>query len=310
MNSVDTELAKYGFKPEELTLDSIVGHFGFSPEYFAGSQMQPGDLVHVAMVGVISGASAFALKDILTKFHDGPSVDDSGTAKKIFGKIKDVLDHSNNPIDGPGFEAAKQMGANPIKWHRAMFGHDPLNMEGWAQYINAEGGTISGSFAYMKHLVADCFSSQGLPIPGHSYFRDELVKNFTSKQFSQYFTIKARDLAADALSSVYAAVTQKESTIGNRDYRKYQLAIANRLSSLAGIFATTGCINPVDVFLVGVHSARLFAFEMRVSHEIHCKIQVLYDEVQSLSKEPIYNYEEQYQLAKKIKIHREQLLFD
>jgi len=188
VSDVERDLARYGFEPQSLTLNSIISYFGFSADNFSGTQMQLGDLVHVAMVGVISGATAYALSDVLTKFHDGPSIDDGDSAKRIFSNIKKMLGHSNNPIDQPGFEAARSVGKNPIQWHRSMYGHDPLNMEGWSRYIDTEGGPISGSFAYVKHLVADCFSRQGLPTPGHSYFREQIIEKLTSEQFSSHFT--------------------------------------------------------------------------------------------------------------------------
>jgi len=111
------------------------------------------------------------------------------------------------------------------------------------------------------------------------------------------------------MSSVYAAVANRRSNAERRDYRKYQLAIADRLASLTGIFIATGCINPVDVFLIGVHSAQLFAFEMMINSEISRSIQSLYDDVQSLSKEEIYDFDEQLRLAKSRTIKREQLFF-
>ena len=306
MKMVDDELRGHGVNPEGVALSDVVGVFGYDNKDFNGTHIQPQDLIHIAAVGAISGLSAHFLKDVLTRFHDGPLPGDP----EIYKKIAKMLDHSNNPIDGSGFDAARMHGVNPIRWHRMLHGHDVLNFEGWSAYIHQDGNTLLGSLRYLKHMVADTFSAQGLPVPGSSYVREAILRNFTADEIPKYLTLKARDVAADALSGLYSVVTQNEPPGGKRDYRKYEVAIANRISSLIGILVTTGCVNPVDVFLISVHSARLLLFELNATQEAHRLVGELYDDVQALCREPILDYDDEYQSAIGRTYSRRALFFD
>lgn len=93
-------------------------------------------------------------RKILTLAHKGDLTDKSRVAEEPFAFLK--RDGSKVGVQG---------------MHRLFFGHDPMSMGADNPFLvlGKQHGIISGVIQALRHLLADTFSRQGLPIPGHSF---------------------------------------------------------------------------------------------------------------------------------------------
>lgn len=147
----------------------------------------------------------------------------SNNIQKFFG---DILYHNGDSIDQIGGSFINRFGdnTNNIGFHRLLWGHDPVSLgkDNPFYLMIKEHGLLNGAVKAFRHLVADTFSSQGLPIPGHSFFDSKgangkptnlfletsmkLANNdpiAAQKSFSRTFTIHAQDIVAQGF--VWAA---------------------------------------------------------------------------------------------------------
>jgi len=153
--------------------------------------------------------------------HDGPEKYISKdhllypTLKKLNLFFKHKGDFIDIPEGSDGF--ISRMGEKvPIHAHRIRWGHDIFSLKEDNPFVlsTKQYGKLKGIFKALKHLTADTFSTQGLPIPFHSFldYKDgnkledwinEIAKqsiNVTDNKFSfvlkKMFSVNAQDLLA------------------------------------------------------------------------------------------------------------------
>ena len=190
------------------------------------------DLAIMIFAGLAGALSSAALKNFCAEIHDH------------FGKKPTLRGgHSGEWIDVvPGNSMPGGFG------HRWKFGHDLLNPFeiNWTQYLKLaeESGTklplpVKACFFWLRHLFQDTFSTEGLPIPGHSVLR--LFFNFSNPQVRSFFqvfgTIKTRDFVGAGVTNLLL-----RSYLQIRKERLNELSEAslflgaNSISLLMGLF--------------------------------------------------------------------------
>lgn len=101
-------------------------------------------------------------------------------------------------------------------FHRLRYGHDILNPQqiNWGDYFRTgdpRAPLLKKIFAWLRHLMQDTFSSEGLPLPGLSYISEQLRKVVfpavgrelgikSPEVYKRFFTLKARDLGGAAFT--------------------------------------------------------------------------------------------------------------
>lgn len=184
--------------------------------------------------------------------HDAAS-ESSGNydgLQKMLGKL---LHHKGDNMD----MFSTRDGSDPWRlFHRLFFGHDILGKGGeftndnpfvlLARQAKEEGNpAILGVLQAVRHLMADTFSKQGLPMPGSSYFdieRDgrpwnsliDIVQNLSTEAYGNkmqaealyehLFTIRAQDIAGGMLAKAVTAGYIKARAIED-DVRKTQIRL-------------------------------------------------------------------------------------
>ncbi len=138
--------------------------------------------------------------------------------------------------------------------HRWKHGHDLLNPfeVQWDEYLTdlPEGGVLPPMarrlFYWIRHLLQDSFSKEGLGLPGHSCFREmlePLIKTKAGRETLQALgSIKARDLAgvgaANVIMGAYLWGTEGDLSrvVVRANYRAFSLmAGANLVAILCGL---------------------------------------------------------------------------
>ena len=189
------------------------------------------DLGIMIFAGLAGALSSAALKNFFAEIHEH------------FGQKPTLRGgHSGEWIDVvPGNSMPGGFG------HRWKFGHDLLNPFeiNWEQYLKLaeESGTklplpVKACFFWLRHLFQDTFSTEGLPIPGHSVLR--LFLNFSDpkvRSFLQVFgTIKARDIVGSGVTNTllrtYLSLNKERK---NELSEAYLFLGANTFSFLMGL---------------------------------------------------------------------------
>ncbi len=165
--------------------------------------------------------------EYLKNIHDAAS-DASGKytpLQKFLGKL---LHHKKDAMDTFTKRTSDE---NPgVAFHRLFWGHDAISFNGDNPFvIMYKQKGLWGIIQAVRHLIADTFSRQGLPLPGTSFFdfskiedgRETLsnhikeVSQFLSEDstvsardiYSHLFTLRAQDLIGTtgviALSAIY-----------------------------------------------------------------------------------------------------------
>lgn len=159
------------------------------------SNMDTGDLLFSLMFGAL-GALISTNKDLsslCTQVHDMASSSINNDSSKIeriidtlFGHSSDIMDKVSTNVMGAAGKPKKGYltrgatklpnglfsGNTPKLPHRLMWGHDVLSFkkDNPFKLLVGQYGFGKGILQAIKHLFADTFSRQGLPIPGHSFF--------------------------------------------------------------------------------------------------------------------------------------------
>lgn len=156
---------------------------------------------------------------------------------------------SNLPY-AKGGHAAEIIDKIPGKMHRFKYGHDFLNPNevDWANYFpdGVQAGFLKKLSAWLHHMTQDTFSTEGLPLPSSSYFR-EVVDNLTSgissffdmdkyQAYKTFFTVKARDITGTAFvagaMSLYVWGTERGNEKKFFNYRYTSLTLGALLVSI------------------------------------------------------------------------------
>ena len=196
-------------------------------------------------------ATSEDLEKWMAGVHDAAS-ESSGSydgLQKMLGKL---LHHKGDNMD----MFSTRDGDDPWRlFHRLFFGHDILGKGGeftndnpfvlLARQAREEGNPAGlGVLQAVRHLTADTFSKQGLPMPGSSYFDIErngrpwnslidIVQSLSKEAYGDkrqaealyehLFTIRAQDSAggmlAKAVTAVYTKARSIEDDIGTTQIR-------------------------------------------------------------------------------------------
>lgn len=187
------------------------------------------DFVFASVFGILGAtiSTSDKIETFTDKIHDlasGKSVSDANGVQTLLGNL---LRHNGDAIDsafledgGRAFLNRQGNGSGPFM-HRLLRGHDPLSMAGDNPFkvLCLQYGFTKGVTQTLRHLIADTFSKEGLPIPGHSFFDVtrfdgrvsnyfiEVSKNLTRQSskadmrsvYEGLFTIQAKDIASQGL---------------------------------------------------------------------------------------------------------------
>lgn len=198
-------------------------------------------------------SSSDAVNEFLADIHDAKANEG--------GIIGFLLGHKGDNIDTVRLEGrARRVFVNrfgtddvPFGLHRLFWGHDIFSIgpdNPFALLID-QYGVIKGIVQVFRHLIADTFSTQGLPIPFHSYLdyvsadgkvtnrlRDfansaaEFAKSNGHKKvteldaFNRMFTIKAADVGATGLTWAMCAAHNRIMNDGDEAAAAQVKAIA------------------------------------------------------------------------------------
>lgn len=175
----------------------------------------------------------------LHDIHDKHANND-GIIGTLLGHKGDRIDKALLP-DG-SVEYINRAGTTdiPFGMHRLFYGHDPFSVSGDNPFLvlMKQHGVLKGVLQVFKHLVADTFSKQGLPIPFHSFFDyprpggsggpvGNLLYDYAQSAangssvnavtaFGHMFTVKAADIGTTGLN---AALCAAHNRLMNRDDR-------------------------------------------------------------------------------------------
>lgn len=195
------------------------------PKEAITSNLHISDIVFTITAGVVGGtfSSSKKVSELLDKVHEYSS-DKNAFFGKIFHHVGDHIDKPN------GVKFLTRNGDNPeVPFHRVLFGHDVFSNASDNPFIVSakQYGILRGLLQAVRHLIADTFSKQGLPIPGHSYFDFlkesggtgnyliEITKRITkdaklanpdvdtvkySEAFNHLFTLRAQDIVSQGLT--------------------------------------------------------------------------------------------------------------
>ena len=185
----------------------------------------------------------------------------------ILGRLAKLLRHPNSPMDVmPG---TNRYGT---KNHRILYGHDLFNpMETWPQMVKECGSKGNAAIEWIRHLVADTFAKEGLPLPGHSHFRQFLMDQL-GNDWSKYVTIKARDVTGAALvSAILAGYEIFDAKILHHapgpNYRSYTRNIlAHSTCLVTGI--TLGSLNYASLVFVVKNTTQMLFFDIKTSRQL------------------------------------------
>lgn len=176
------------------------------------------DVMMIFISGFIGGAFS-SLEKIESTFHE---IHNGSSVKAPKGFLEKILHHAGDEIDKGGNFITRNGDRAEFGFHRLFFGHDPLSVghgdNPLILMIN-QHGFMKGSLQLFRHLVADTFSKQGLPIPGHSYldfakangktgnYLLEMTKELNKgtdinnvEAFNHLFSIRMQDILSQGLT--------------------------------------------------------------------------------------------------------------
>ena len=235
------------------------------------------DIPMVLASGILGGVGSALLKDWFDSFHQSWSTRDAlhgGHAGEIIDKVPDW--------SRPGGFG-----------HRWLHGHNLLNPFeiDWTQYkeIAASSGTIlplwmKAGFYWLRHLLQDCFSAEGLPFPGLPFLGESLNPSSNHMLLQQLGTIKIRDLAGSAITNLlmtgYLCVTTEGTNqiVKGANYRVSTLMLgANVVNLMTGLLVpmASKSLNLSAIPVIGYYFYRLVQLEMQINKELKVRDIVL-----------------------------------
>jgi len=190
------------------------------------------DIPMMIIIGFLGGLISYGLHDVFEQLHEtwGENPFEAGG-------------HSGQDID-------KVRG----KKHRFKYGHDILNPFeiDWDNYFpsgkeNSQYSMFIKIIAWLKHLFQDTFSTEGLPLPGSSYFREQIEALFEGMSnnlnidkytiYKIFSTLKTRDLVGTAFvasaMSIYIYGTEKGNDRKFFNYRYTSLTLGALLVNIS-----------------------------------------------------------------------------
>jgi len=273
---------------DELCESSSVTDLAFRP-------LTAEDVI-IALIGGFAGAlSSYALVDTFNKVHGCTTNNKEGYKNGYidwYGKQKEkaahpvlhqlalFLRHTSSAMDKlPGTTTYGTLN------HRLKYGHDLFNpMEIWSEMTKQYGGNGKAAMEWVRHLVADTFSKEGLPLPGHSFFR-ETILNALGDDWSKYITIKARDVTGAALVSAilfaHDGYMKHVKKVDNKQtYSRYQRnMIAYSTCLMCGLML--GSLNYAALVLFTKNSIQLLNIDRRISRNLDASLTDIRKEIEA-----------------------------
>lgn len=258
------------------------------------SDMDGWDYVACSVAALVSAflGSSKEFEGWLAEVHDAASGSsgDYDVAQKALGKL---FEHSHDNMDW--FKTREDGEANSWRlFHRLFWGHDPLSTSGGLTSDNPfvlmfnqakeEGRNgLWGILQASRHLMADTFSKQGLPLPGSSHFDYSLdngrpwnhlidivqqlsVEAYGNKAqaealYEHLLTIRAQDLAGGmavcAMTSAYLKARNVDDEIRAAQIRLVAYSMGFFMQALVGAARQKGV--PYINVPLGVASAKSLA---------------------------------------------------
>lgn len=218
------------------------------------------DIPVFLMAGILGAGASFLLKDIFHEFHQ------EWMRKDAFhgGHGAEIIDQVPGSKSGGGFG------------HRWKYGHDifnPFEVD-WQNYFKwmPEGSRLPSIthlvYYFIRHLIQDTFSIEGLAFPGHSYFRgflEDYINSPAGRQMLQTFaTIKTRDITGTAITNILMGVylwgtgEELSKITVKPNYRTFSLmAGANLTNLLVGFMMPTPSFNISALPLIMYYGGRM-----------------------------------------------------
>lgn len=240
-----------------------------------------GDYAFAIMVGVAGAVitNSKNVQKILDEIHQIASNPKKENDSFFYRVIKTLLGHYQTNIDsmpvgaeGKRIYRTRYDGASGSGPHRIFWGHDILSFRDdnpFALMIKQTGSVTKGILEALKHLTADTFSKQGLPIPTSSWwdysyddgkkvgnklvdFCNQLYDESTydinktgvnNEIFNHMFSIHIQDVTAQALGKVlckrYMKYRHINDSVVEHQFLLISYAVMFYLNSFLG-FARTG----------------------------------------------------------------------
>ncbi len=255
-----------------------------------------------AVVGTFITTNSSAEK-WLTGVHDAAS-GRTGSFDVVQSALGVALRHQGDAMD---FFLTREDELSSYRlFHRLFWGHDPLTTGHGVLPHNPfvlmieqrdDKSVLKGSLQTTKHLVADTFSQQGLPLPGSSYL-DYTLDNGrpwnriidvvqglsqeaygTKKQaemlYEHLFTIRAQDFLGGmgtlAITEAYLHATQIQDPIRISQIRLVAYTMGFYSQAIIGAVRQKGV--PYINYPLGAALAKEMARLLTVSNEKTCKLE-------------------------------------
>ena len=196
---------------------------------YLSSEINIEDYIFSISIGILGGlvSSSKEISEFLNKCHPPHNPDELNSFQKW---MNNKFNHAGDGIDkfdlnvGDGKHFYKRDFASKAgDLHRVYFGHDPLSLKADNPFfiLSKNNGLFSSVFLALKHLIADTFSKNGLPLPGSSYFdyitsdgglenhfaamtrhikKDVGAQISTQEVFGRLFSIRMQDILAQGLT--------------------------------------------------------------------------------------------------------------
>lgn len=225
-----------------------------------------GDVTAVFVAGLAGAFTSHLLKDKFAALHDGPF------SKQHSGEIIDRV-----PGSGVGGF-----------FHRLKHGHDlfnPFEID-WDRYAPQKGlvGIAASFWPWLRHLLQDTFSREGLPIPGNTVLRKLLLETIELdyNTYRSLLTVKMRDLVGATLTTaIIEGYVYAPAVLGGRverwaGYRHLTLATGAHLVGVgAGLLLPTPSLNYGSAAAAAYFGAKLIAAIRAVDRILSDRDQVL-----------------------------------
>lgn len=262
----------------DLSLDELKDLPEFDSSVFA--KWRVADIPIMFVAGILGALSSYFLRGYFDSLHTAWGRTDALKG----GHAGEAIDWAAEYYDSPGGFG-----------HRTLFGHDlfnPFEID-WSDYLEkaAESGTIlphwlKAGLYWLRHLLQDTFSAEGLPLPGHSYIRDVLNPKSNHELIKYFGTIKMRDLAGSGVTNlimggyVWGTEHDFKRVVSKPNYRGFSLMLgANFVNLASGLLMpppfTT--LNWSTLPIMGYYLFRLIRMELKIGKELK-KRNIVLDE--------------------------------
>ena len=252
----------------DLSLDNLKDLPDFDSSIFA--KWRIADMPMIFVAGVLGALSSRFLRSYFDSLHTA-----WGQADALKGG------HA-----GEGIDWAAEYDRPGGFGHRTLFGHDlfnPFEID-WSEYMDkaAQSGTrlphwLKAGLYWLRHLLQDTFSNEGLPLPGHSYIRDALNPKSNHELIKYFGTIKMRDIAGSGVTNlimggyVWGTEHDFKRVILTPNYRGFSLMLgANFINLASGLLMpppfTT--LNWSTLPIMGYYLFRLIKMELKIGKEL------------------------------------------